>query len=165
MPEHSYMQRTGFRLTIRRRTQSGSPSSRTTGIRYGDDWIACRSTARQAKRRRPRGKDDRRTGGSAEPETPGARSYLRPARRAARLAVRWPLRCSGLDQDLPHPQRAGDILHGGRLRLLNAAAGLSTAYATNSPVLCIAGQIVSHDIEKGKGLLHEIPNQLEMVRS
>lgn len=49
--------------------------------------------------------------------------------------------------------------------LLNAAAGLSTAYATNSPVLCIAGQIVSHDIEKGKGLLHEIPNQLEMVRS
>jgi acetolactate synthase-1/2/3 large subunit len=49
--------------------------------------------------------------------------------------------------------------------LLNAAAALSTAYACNSPVLCITGQIQSDLIEVGRGLLHEIPNQLGMVRS
>lgn len=49
--------------------------------------------------------------------------------------------------------------------LLNATAALSTAYATNSPVLCITGQIQSDMIGVGRGLLHEIPNQLEMVRS
>jgi acetolactate synthase-1/2/3 large subunit len=49
--------------------------------------------------------------------------------------------------------------------LLNAMAGLSTAYACNSPVLCISGQIQSDLIEVGRGLLHEIPQQMEMVRS
>ena len=49
--------------------------------------------------------------------------------------------------------------------LLNAMAGLSTAYACNSPVLCVTGQIQSDLIEFGRGLLHEIPNQLGMVRS
>ena len=49
--------------------------------------------------------------------------------------------------------------------LLNATGALSTAYATNSPVLCITGQIQSDMIGVGRGLLHEIPNQLEMVRS
>jgi acetolactate synthase-1/2/3 large subunit len=49
--------------------------------------------------------------------------------------------------------------------LLNAAAGLSTAYACNSPVLCLTGQIRSDLIEVGRGLLHEIPRQLEMIRS
>ncbi len=49
--------------------------------------------------------------------------------------------------------------------LLNAAAGLSTAYACNSPVLCVTGQIQSDMIEFGRGLLHEIPNQLQMIRS
>lgn len=49
--------------------------------------------------------------------------------------------------------------------LLNAAAALSTAYACNSPVLCVTGQIQSDLIEVGRGLLHEIPNQLGMVRS
>jgi acetolactate synthase-1/2/3 large subunit len=49
--------------------------------------------------------------------------------------------------------------------LLNAMAGLSTAYATCSPVFCISGQIQSDLIEVGRGVLHEIPNQLEMVRS
>ena len=47
--------------------------------------------------------------------------------------------------------------------LLNAAAGLSTAYATNSPVLCIAGQIPTHHLGKGRGALHEIKNQLETI--
>ena len=47
--------------------------------------------------------------------------------------------------------------------LLNAAAGLSTAYATNSRVLCIAGQISTHLIGKERGALHEIKNQLETI--
>jgi acetolactate synthase-1/2/3 large subunit len=49
--------------------------------------------------------------------------------------------------------------------LLNATAALSTAYACNSPVLCVTGQIQSDLIGFGRGQLHEIPNQLEMVRS
>ncbi len=49
--------------------------------------------------------------------------------------------------------------------LLNASAALSTAYACNSPVLCVTGQIPSDLIGVGRGMLHEIPNQLEMVRS
>jgi acetolactate synthase-1/2/3 large subunit len=49
--------------------------------------------------------------------------------------------------------------------LLNATAALSTAYACNTPVLCITGQIQSDMIEFGRGLLHEIPNQLGMIRS
>ncbi len=43
--------------------------------------------------------------------------------------------------------------------LFNAMAGLSTAYACNSPVLCIVGQINSKAIGKGWGLLHELPDQ------
>lgn len=49
--------------------------------------------------------------------------------------------------------------------LLNATAALSTAYACSSPVLCITGQIASNLIDQGIGVLHEIPHQLEMVRS
>ncbi len=49
--------------------------------------------------------------------------------------------------------------------LLNAMAGLSTAYASNSRVLCIAGQVATHHIGQERGALHEIKNQLETVRS
>ncbi|MBM3139769.1 MAG: thiamine pyrophosphate-binding protein [Chloroflexi bacterium] len=49
--------------------------------------------------------------------------------------------------------------------LLNAAAGLATAYACNSPVLCIAGQIQSDQIGLGRGALHEINRQLETISS
>lgn len=49
--------------------------------------------------------------------------------------------------------------------LLNATAALSTAYACNAPVLTLSGQIQSDLIEKGLGMLHEIPNQLQMIRS
>ena len=42
--------------------------------------------------------------------------------------------------------------------VLNALAGLSTAFACNSQVLCVAGQIHSQAIGKGYGLLHEIKN-------
>ncbi len=49
--------------------------------------------------------------------------------------------------------------------LLNAAAGLSTAYACSSPVLCIAGQVQSDMIGAGRGVLHEINDQLETIAS
>ncbi len=49
--------------------------------------------------------------------------------------------------------------------LLNASAGLATAYACSSPVLCITGQIPTPDIGAGRGLLHEIGDQLGAVRS
>lgn len=43
--------------------------------------------------------------------------------------------------------------------VLNALAGLATAYATGSPVLLIAGQIRSDQIGQGFGVLHELPDQ------
>lgn len=49
--------------------------------------------------------------------------------------------------------------------LLNAASGLSTAYACSAPVLCIAGQIPFKYIGRGSGMLHEIPDQLSAARS
>jgi acetolactate synthase-1/2/3 large subunit len=49
--------------------------------------------------------------------------------------------------------------------VLNAAAGLATAYACNSPVLCIAGQVRSDLIDGGRGALHEIPNQIGVLGS
>src|SRR5258705_8946773 len=49
--------------------------------------------------------------------------------------------------------------------LLNAMTGLATAYGASSRVLCITGQIDSRAIDQGLGHLHEIPGQLEMVRS
>ena len=48
---------------------------------------------------------------------------------------------------------------------LNAAAALSTAYALNAKVLCLTGQIPSHKIGKGMGELHEIENQLGVMRT
>ena len=48
--------------------------------------------------------------------------------------------------------------------LLNTTAALATAYATNSPVLCISGQIPSNLIGRGFGLLHEVPDQLAILR-
>ena len=48
--------------------------------------------------------------------------------------------------------------------LLNAMSGLATAYACSSPVLCVSGQIASKYIGAGRGLLHEITDQLDAVR-
>src|SRR5439155_4249502 len=47
--------------------------------------------------------------------------------------------------------------------LLNAAAGLSTAYACSSPVLMIAGQIPKRYIGKNVGVLHEVNDQMEAI--
>ena len=48
--------------------------------------------------------------------------------------------------------------------LYNAAAGLATAYSRSSPVLCIAGQVPRHQLGKNLGAVHEISNQMEIVR-
>src|SRR5687767_9794046 len=47
--------------------------------------------------------------------------------------------------------------------LLNTTAALSTAYASNSPVLCITGQIDSNLIGLGRGTLHEINDQIGLI--
>ncbi|HLH73034.1 MAG TPA: thiamine pyrophosphate-dependent enzyme, partial [Chloroflexota bacterium] len=47
--------------------------------------------------------------------------------------------------------------------LLNTTAALATAYACSSPVLCLTGQINSDLIGLGRGVLHEIPDQLRMI--
>jgi acetolactate synthase I/II/III large subunit len=49
--------------------------------------------------------------------------------------------------------------------LLNASAGLATAYACSSPVVCITGQIDSHAIGAQLGLLHEINRQDALLQS
>jgi acetolactate synthase-1/2/3 large subunit len=47
--------------------------------------------------------------------------------------------------------------------LLNAAAGLSTAYSASSPVLMLSGQIPKTQIGKNVGLLHEVNDQLDAI--
>jgi acetolactate synthase-1/2/3 large subunit len=49
--------------------------------------------------------------------------------------------------------------------MLNATAGLATAYACSSPVLAITGQIRSDLIGRGFGALHEIPDQSGILAS
>ena len=47
---------------------------------------------------------------------------------------------------------------------LNTTAALSTAYACNAPVMALIGQIPAAAIGRGYGLLHEIPDQLAIMR-
>jgi len=47
--------------------------------------------------------------------------------------------------------------------LLNAMAGLSTAYAASSPVLMLSGQVPKAQIGKNIGVLHEVNDQLQAV--
>ncbi len=48
---------------------------------------------------------------------------------------------------------------------LNASAALSTAYARNAPVFGISGQIRTTELGRGFGLLHELPDQLGIMKS
>src|SRR5208282_4712565 len=48
--------------------------------------------------------------------------------------------------------------------VLNSAAALCTAYGANAPVLCVTGNIMSHLIGRGRGQLHELPDQLATLR-
>ena len=49
--------------------------------------------------------------------------------------------------------------------LLNSTAALSTAYGLNAQVLCLTGQIPLALIGKERGVLHEIPDQLGVMKS
>ena len=49
--------------------------------------------------------------------------------------------------------------------VLNSTAALCSAYATNTPVLCLTGQIPSEGIGRGIGYLHELPDQLATMRT
>lgn len=49
--------------------------------------------------------------------------------------------------------------------VLNTAAALATAYGANAPVLCITGQVPSAFIGRGRGHLHELPDQLATLRT
>src|SRR3954452_5468911 len=48
---------------------------------------------------------------------------------------------------------------------LNSTAALVTAYSTGARVLALIGQIPSRAIGKGHGLLHEIPDQIGILRT
>jgi len=48
--------------------------------------------------------------------------------------------------------------------LLNSSAALCTAWANNARVLCISGQLPSTSLGKGYGDLHEINDQLGLIR-
>ena len=49
--------------------------------------------------------------------------------------------------------------------VLNASAGLCDAYAASSPVFLVSGQINIAGIGQNKGILHEIDDQLDVVRT
>ena len=48
---------------------------------------------------------------------------------------------------------------------LNACSALATAWSTNAPVFALIGQIPSRAIGQGYGLLHELPDQLAIMRA
>ncbi len=49
--------------------------------------------------------------------------------------------------------------------VLNTAAALATAWGVNAPVLCLTGQVPGAMIGRGRGQLHELPDQLATLRS
>jgi acetolactate synthase-1/2/3 large subunit len=49
--------------------------------------------------------------------------------------------------------------------VLNAGAALLTAFGSNEPVLCLTGQVPTQFFGKGRGHLHEMPDQLATLRS
>ena len=48
--------------------------------------------------------------------------------------------------------------------VLNSSAALLTAWGMEAPVLALCGQIPAHAIDRGYGHLHEIPDQLGLLR-
>jgi acetolactate synthase-1/2/3 large subunit len=49
--------------------------------------------------------------------------------------------------------------------VLNASAALLTAFGGNEPVLCLTGQVPTEFLGKGRGHLHEMPDQLATLRT
>ena len=48
--------------------------------------------------------------------------------------------------------------------VLNASAGLGTAYASSSPVLLVSGQVNIDRIGKDVGVLHEVNDQMDLIK-
>ena len=49
--------------------------------------------------------------------------------------------------------------------VLNAGAALLTAFGSNEPVLCLTGQVPTQFLGRGRGHLHEMPDQLATLRT
>jgi acetolactate synthase-1/2/3 large subunit len=49
--------------------------------------------------------------------------------------------------------------------VLNASTAMLTAYGANEPVLCLTGQVPTAFLGKGRGHLHEMPDQLATLRT
>jgi acetolactate synthase I/II/III large subunit len=49
--------------------------------------------------------------------------------------------------------------------VLNAGAAMLTAFGANEPVLCLTGQVPTAFLGKGRGHLHEMPDQLATLRT
>ncbi|MGE5159056.1 MAG: thiamine pyrophosphate-dependent enzyme [Gemmatimonas sp.] len=49
--------------------------------------------------------------------------------------------------------------------VLNAGAAMLTAFGCNEPVLCLTGQVPTEFLGKGRGHLHEMPDQLATLRT
>src|ERR1700692_156126 len=49
--------------------------------------------------------------------------------------------------------------------VLNAGAALPPAFGSNEPVLCLTGQVPTQFLGKGRGHLHEMPDQLATLRT
>jgi len=49
--------------------------------------------------------------------------------------------------------------------VLNASAAMLTAFGGNEPVLCLTGQVPTQFLGKGRGHLHEMPDQLATLRT
>src|ERR1700745_1957595 len=49
--------------------------------------------------------------------------------------------------------------------VLNASAAMLTAFGCNEPVLCLTGQVPKAFLGKGRGHLHEMPDQLATLRT
>src|ERR1043166_5106746 len=49
--------------------------------------------------------------------------------------------------------------------VLNAGGAMPTALGANEPVLCLTGQVPTQFLGKGRGHLHEMPDQLATLRS
>jgi acetolactate synthase I/II/III large subunit len=49
--------------------------------------------------------------------------------------------------------------------VLNTTAALATAWGVNAPILCLTGQVPSSLIGRGRGALHELPDQLATLKT
>ncbi len=49
--------------------------------------------------------------------------------------------------------------------LLNASAGVGTAYSASSPILVVSGQVYRHELGENRGALHEVDDQLDAIKT